>query len=66
MIPEKELKNIDLQSWIKETNGYTISHLKELITSHFIYGQTFKAATSNINKILNDNEREIGFNNSEE
>ena len=66
MIPEKEFKKIDLQAWVKATDGYTISHLKELITSHFIYGYPFKSAISNINKILNDNEREIGFNNSEE
>jgi len=61
MIPTKEMKKIDLAAWIKATEGYTISHLQELITSHFIYGQTFKSAISNINKILNDSEKEIGF-----
>jgi hypothetical protein len=61
MIPENELKKIKLENWIKDTDGYTISHLQELITSYFIYGQTYKASISNIRKLINGGDKGIGF-----
>lgn len=64
LIPDSDLKKINLDTWIKNTEGYTISHLKELITSYFIYGTPYKTAISDINKLLK-NEREIGFSNNQ-
>ena len=61
MIPENELKKIKLENWIKDTSGYTISHLQELLTSYFIYGQTYKASITNIRKLINSGDKGIGF-----
>ena len=61
MIPSTEFKKIDLPTWIKDTNGYTISHLKELITSYFIYGYDYKTIITNINKLIKIS-KEVGFN----
>jgi hypothetical protein len=61
MIPDNELKKIKLENWIKDTSGYTISHLQELLTSYFIYGQTYKASITNIRKLINSGDKGIGF-----
>lgn len=60
MIPSTEFKKIELKTWIKDTRGYTISHLKELITSYFIYGYDYKQIISNINKLISIS-KEVGF-----
>lgn len=62
MIPSTEHKKIDIKTWIKDTNGYTISHLKELITSYFIYGYDYKTIIGNINKLIKIS-KEVGFRN---
>jgi ATP-dependent 26S proteasome regulatory subunit len=40
-VKEEDLKNIDLDLWVKETEGFSISHLKELIISVVIFGNDF-------------------------
>ena len=64
MIPSTEIKKIDLKVWVKDTKGYTISHLKELITSYFIYGYDYKQIINNINKLITST-KEVGFSFSE-
>lgn len=61
MIPAAFLKKIDLPTWIKDTEGYTVSHLKELITSYFIYGTKYASTITNINKLITNADKEIGF-----
>lgn len=62
MIPATDIKQIDLPTWVTKTKGYTISHLKELITSYFIYGYKFESIITNINKLISNKNSEIGFN----
>jgi AAA+ superfamily predicted ATPase len=61
MIPADELHQIDLKQWVKDTDGFTISHLKELITSFFIYGTSYKKSISGIRKINTNSKKELGF-----
>lgn len=61
MIPKADLAKIDIQSWIMSTNGYTISHLKELITSYFIYGYEFNEIIANINTLISTSNVSVGF-----
>lgn len=61
MIPANELKKIKLENWIKDTSGYTISHLQELIASYFIYGYNYKTSIANIRKLINNGDKGIGF-----
>lgn len=65
MIPAGDIDSIDLAAWVKNTNGFTISHLKELITSYFIYDVPYYIAIKNIKK-LSKAEKEIGFTNPDE
>lgn len=37
-INEEDLKHIDIDYWVEQTNGFSISHLKELIISVIIFG----------------------------
>lgn len=41
-VKEDDLKNIDVDLWVKETEGFSISHLKELIISVIIFGNDFQ------------------------
>jgi ATP-dependent 26S proteasome regulatory subunit len=40
-IKEDDLSNIDVDMWVKETEGLSISHIKELIISVVIFGNEF-------------------------
>jgi len=40
-VKEKDLNKIDIEMWVKETEGFSISHLKELIISVVIFGNDF-------------------------
>lgn len=39
---EDDLKNIDINYWVKETNGLTLAHLSEIIKSVCIIGNSFE------------------------
>lgn len=52
---KEDIKNIDIKKWVKETEGLSISHLKELIVSVIIYDKPFEEAL----KILKDMEKRI-------
>lgn len=40
-LDEKDLKKIDLDMWVKKSEGLSISHIKELIVSVMIFGKEF-------------------------
>jgi len=50
-LTEEDLKNIDLDLWIKETEGMSLSHLKELIISVIVLGKTFEEAITKLNNL---------------
>lgn len=41
-VKEEDLKNIDLDYWVQNTEGFSISHLKELIISVIIFGNNLE------------------------
>lgn len=40
LLPE-DIKNIDLNQWVEETDGLSIAHLREIVVSTVIQGNTF-------------------------
>lgn len=54
MTKEDDLENIDINQWVKDTEGYTIDHLKELITSVFVLGYEYDESITTINNIKNN------------
>lgn len=65
--PEAE---VELQRWIKETNKFSIAHLKELIVSVEVFGVPFEEAVSRLRALVDslpkssdsDFKRAFGFN----
>lgn len=39
---ESDLKKIDMEKWVKETDGLSLSHIKELVVSTMILGKKFE------------------------
>jgi len=45
-IKDSDLESIDIDKWVEETNGFSISHIKELIISVIIFGNDFNDSLS--------------------
>lgn len=52
LLPE-DLKNVDLDLWVSDTDGMSIAHLAELIKLVFVFGNTYEESIQ-ILKDLND------------
>jgi len=48
---KKDLQGIDMNMWLDETEGLSLSHLKELIVSVFILNKEFKEIISHFSKM---------------
>jgi SpoVK/Ycf46/Vps4 family AAA+-type ATPase len=61
-----ELK-IDIEKWVKETEGYSVAHLKELFITVAILGDEFEDALATLNAMREesisstDDQRKMGF-----
>jgi SpoVK/Ycf46/Vps4 family AAA+-type ATPase len=51
-VKEEDLKNIDVDMWVNETEGFSISHLKELIISVVIFGNDFNESLEIMREFL--------------
>lgn len=56
VFPE-DLETINLDEWVKKTEGYTIDHIKELTQEYFIFGYTEEEAFENVDNMVNNNNR---------
>ena len=45
---EDDLKNVDIEEWIKKTEGMSLSHLKEVVISVIVMGRTFEETMDNL------------------
>ena len=45
---EDDLKNVDIEEWIKKTEGMSLSHLKEVVISVIVMGRTFEETIENL------------------
>ena len=45
---DDDLKNIDIEEWIKKTEGMSLSHLKEVVISVIVMGRTFEETIENL------------------
>lgn len=51
MIKEDDINSISIEDWVKDTEGFTVDHLKELITSVFVLDYTYKESLETIKNI---------------
>lgn len=48
---EEDLKNIDIDDWVKKTEGMSLSHLKEVVVSVIVMGRTFEETMNNLEEL---------------
>jgi SpoVK/Ycf46/Vps4 family AAA+-type ATPase len=46
-----DLKNIDLEEWVKRTDGMSLSHLKEVVVSVVVMGRTFEETMTSLEEL---------------
>lgn len=63
-LSKEDLKTIDINKWIKNTNEFTIDHLKELILSVFVLGYDFNISLERIKTMLYNKHIKIKTGNS--
>jgi chromosomal replication initiation ATPase DnaA len=47
-LSEDDLKGVDIEEWIKKTEGMSLSHLKEVVISVIVMGRTFEETIDNL------------------
>lgn len=47
-LTENDLKNIDINEWVRRTEGMSLSHLKEVVISTIVLGHSFEETISNL------------------
>jgi len=50
-ISEEELKKIDINEWVKVSEGFSIAHLKELVISTLVLGNPFKESLAHLKQL---------------
>lgn len=51
-VNKDDLKTIDIEYWVKNTEGFSISHIKELIISVIIFGNDFEESLEMMRKFI--------------
>ena len=47
-LDEEELLTIDVEKWVKDTNNFSLDHLKELVNAVFIFGDEYEETVKTI------------------
>ncbi len=47
-LTEEDLKNVNIEEWIKRTDGMSLSHLKEVVISTIVMGREFEDVMENL------------------
>jgi hypothetical protein len=48
---EEDIKGIDIDEWVKRTDGMSLSHLKEVVISVIVMGRTFEETMNNLESL---------------
>lgn len=52
-LSEEDLAKIDIGEWVKDSSGFSIAHLKELIISTLVLGNTYEETLSHLKEMKN-------------
>jgi SpoVK/Ycf46/Vps4 family AAA+-type ATPase len=50
-LSKEDLKNINIQEWVKASEGFSIAHLKELIISTLVLGNSYSESLSHLKEM---------------
>jgi predicted AAA+ superfamily ATPase len=48
---EEDINGIDIEEWVKRTDGMSLSHLKEVVISVIVMGRTFEETMNNLEEL---------------
>ncbi len=48
---DEDIKNINIEEWVKRTEGMSLSHLKEVVISVIVMGRTFEETIGNLEEL---------------
>jgi len=48
---EEDINGIDIEEWVKRTDGMSLSHLKEVVISVIVMGRTFEETMNNLESL---------------
>jgi predicted AAA+ superfamily ATPase len=48
---DEDISNIDIEEWVKKTDGMSLSHLKEVVISVIVMGRTFEETINNLEEL---------------
>ena len=70
-LPEDELNKININQWVRDSEGFSLAHLKELVISTLVLGNTYNESLSHLREMKNKPKNKgnktggIGFGNRE-
>jgi predicted AAA+ superfamily ATPase len=47
-LTDEDIKNVDIEEWVKRTDGMSLSHLKEVVISTIVMGREFEEVMDNL------------------
>lgn len=50
-IPASDIENIDIDKWVKDTQSMSLAHLRELVISTIVLGNTYKETIDKLNNL---------------
>ena len=56
-VKPEDISKIDIDKWVKNTKGYTIDHMNELILLFFVFGHSEEESFETMNKMVLNNNR---------
>ena len=45
---DEDIENVDINEWVKRTEGMSLSHLKEVVISTIVMGREFEEVMDNL------------------
>ena len=45
---DEDIENVDINEWVKRTEGMSLSHLKEVVISTIVMGRDFEEVMDNL------------------
>ena len=52
-LPKEELENIDINKWIRDSEGFSLAHLKELVISTLVLGNSYDETLTHLREMKN-------------
>jgi AAA+ superfamily predicted ATPase len=52
-LPEADQKKIDLKKWVKDSEGFSLAHLKELVISTLVLGNSYQDSLAHLKEMKN-------------